>query len=98
MCEVHHGCDVSQRGACRVQVGVDVVGNLLWRPTPPEIVTNEVRHPDEGLLVARRPSEADTAQLSEVRVINGIGSRSRSARNQGSANHHGDGQSGQQAR
>jgi hypothetical protein len=43
---------------------VDVVGNLLWRPTPPEIVADEVRHPDDGLVVARRPSEAEGAQLS----------------------------------
>jgi hypothetical protein len=91
MCEVHHGSDVSQRSACRVQVGVDVVGYLLWRPTPPEIVADEVRHPDEGFVVARRPSEAHGAQLSEVRVISGIGSRNRSVGNQGSANNHGDG-------
>ena len=74
------------------------LGNLVVRPTPPEIVADEVRHPDEGLLVARRPSEAEALQLSEVPVINGIGSRNRSASNQGSANHHGDGQSGQPAR
>jgi hypothetical protein len=36
--------------------------------------------------------------LSEVCVIGGIGSRNRSASNQGSANHHGDGKSGQPAR
>src|SRR5262249_34362481 len=38
-----------------------------------------------------RPSEADGAQLSEVRVIIGIGSRNRGATNEGSASHHGDG-------
>jgi hypothetical protein len=32
----------------------NLVGNLLWRPTPPEIVADEVRHPDDGLLVALR--------------------------------------------
>ena len=91
MCDVHHGSDVSQRDACRVQIGVDVVGNLLWRPTPPEIVADEVCHPDEGLVVAWWPSNADAAQLSEVSVINGVGGRSRSVGNQGGANHHGDG-------
>jgi hypothetical protein len=47
--------------AVLVHVGVDVLGNVIWRPTPPEIVADEVRHPDEGLLVARRPSEAGGA-------------------------------------
>src|ERR1700733_2076662 len=98
MCEVHHGSDLSQRNAIRVQVGMYVLGNMVWRPTPPEIVADEVCHPDEGILVARRPSEAEAAQLSEVPVIGGIGTSTRSASNQGSADHHGDGQSGQPAR
>jgi len=98
VCEVHHGSDLSERNAVLVQVGVYVLGNMVWRPTPPEIVADEVRRPDEGLLVALRPSEAEAAQLSEVRVISGIGSSTRSASNQGGANHHGDGQSGQPAR
>jgi hypothetical protein len=70
---------------------VDVIGDLLWRPTPTEIVADEVRHPDEGLIVARRPSDADAAQLIEVCVIEGIGGRNRGVGNQGSANQHGDG-------
>ena len=63
-CDVHHRTDVAQRDAVRVQIGVDVVCDLLWRPTPPEIVADEVCHPDERLVVARRPSNADAAQLS----------------------------------
>ena len=62
-----------------------LLGNLVWRPTPAEIVADELRHPDDGLLAALRPSEAGGAQLSEVSVIGGIGSRNRSASNQGSA-------------
>ena len=57
---VHHGSDLSERNTILVQVGVYVLGNVVWRPTPPEIVADEVCHPDEGLLVARRPSEAGT--------------------------------------
>src|ERR1700757_177867 len=86
MCEADHGCDLAERNASRVQGGVDVLGNLVIRPTPPEVVADEVRHPDEGLVVIRWPSEAHGAQLSEVRVISGIGSRNRSVTNQGSAN------------
>jgi hypothetical protein len=93
VCEVHHGCALSERNVFWVQVGVDLLGNLVIRPTPPEIVADEVRHPDDALVVAGRPSEAKAAQLIEVRVINGIGSRNRSGSNQGSANHHGDGES-----
>jgi hypothetical protein len=89
---------LSERNAVLVQVGVYVLGNVVWRPTPPEIVADEVRRPDEGLLVARRPSEAGGAQLIEVRVISGTGSSTRSAGDQGSANQHGDAQSGQPAR
>ena len=44
MRDVDHRTDVSQRDAVRVQVGVDVVGDLLWGPTPPEIVADQVRH------------------------------------------------------
>src|SRR5580693_4516968 len=98
VCEVHHGSDLSDCNAVRVQVGVHVLGNMVWRPTPPDIVADEVCHPDEGLLVALRPSEAEAAQLSEVRVISGTGTSTRSSRNQGSAKKHGDGQSGQPAR
>jgi hypothetical protein len=61
VCEVHHGSDLSERNAVLVQVRVDLLGNVVWRPTPPEIVADEVRRPDEGLLVARRPSEAGAA-------------------------------------
>jgi hypothetical protein len=88
---------LSDLNAVRVQVAVYVLGNMVWRPTPPEIVADEVCHPDEGLLVALRPSEAEAAQLSEVRVISGIGTSTRSASNQGSAKRYGDGQSGQPA-
>ena len=48
MCEADHGCDLSEGNASRVQGGVDVLGNLVIRPTPPEVVADEVRHPDEG--------------------------------------------------
>jgi hypothetical protein len=91
VCEVHHGCDLSVVNASAVQVGVDVLGNMVWRPTPPEIVADELGHPDDGLLVALRPSEAEALELSEVAVIDGIGSRNRRASDQGSAGHNGDG-------
>jgi len=91
MGDVDHGSDVVHADVIRVQVGVDVVGNLLWRPTPPEVVADEQRRPDKRLLVARRPSQAGAAKLIEVCVTGGIGSRSRSASNQGSANHRGNG-------
>jgi hypothetical protein len=77
---------------------MDVLGNLVIRPTPPEIVADESPHPGEGGVVVRRPTEAGGAQLSEVCVISGIGGRNRSARNQGSASQNGDGQSDQPAR
>jgi hypothetical protein len=73
------------------QEGMDVVGNRVWRVTPPVVITDEVRHRDDGLVAVRGPSNAEGAQLSEVRVISGIGSRNPSVSNQGSANHHGDG-------
>jgi hypothetical protein len=47
MGDVHHGSDVVDPDVFRVQVGVDLVGDGLWRPTPPEIVADEVRHSDE---------------------------------------------------
>ena len=98
MCKAHHGCDLSERNASRVQLSVDVLGEPVWRKAPPEIVADELRHPDEGVVVVRRPSEAGGAQLSEVCVTRGIGSRNRSAGKQGSASRHGDGKSGQPAR
>jgi hypothetical protein len=49
VCRVNHGSDVPQRNAPRVQVGVDVVGNLLWRPVPSAVVADEVGLPDECL-------------------------------------------------
>ena len=98
MCEVHHGCGLSEMNASRVQYGVEVLGYLVWRPTPPEFVADDVRDPDHALVVFRRPSEAEGAQLSEVCVISWVGRRNRSVGNQGSANHHGDSQSGQPAR
>lgn len=97
MCEVHHGSDLSERNAILVQVGVYVLGNVVWRPTPPEIVADEPPHPDEGVVVIRRPGEPDGAQLSEVSVIKRTGDRTRHTSNQGGANHHGDDQSGEPA-
>jgi hypothetical protein len=85
MRDAHHGCDVPDPNVSRVQVGVDVLGNLLKRPTPPEVVADEAAHPGEGVVVVRRPSHADAAQLREVCIINGIGSRNRSARKQSNA-------------
>ena len=98
MCDADHGSDVSDRDAPRVQVGVDVPGNLVWRPAPAEIVADELRHPDHGGVVFGRPGEAGGAQLSKVCVIDGIGGRNRSAGEEGGTNHCGDGHSGQQAR
>ena len=95
---VDHGSDVQQRNAPRVQVRVNVIGDLLWRPTPREVVADEVRLPDECLFRLGRSREADGAQLCQVCVISGIGSRDRSATKQGGASHHGDGKSGQPAR
>ena len=95
VCRVNHGSDVPQRNAPRVQVGVDVVGNLLWRPIPSGVVADDVGLPDEGLFRLGGPSEADGAQFCEVCLVIGIGSsRNRSATKQGSASHHGDGKSG----
>jgi hypothetical protein len=91
VCDVDHRSDVSQRDAVRVQIGVDVVGDLLWRPTPAEIVADEVGHTDEGFVMSWRPGDSDAAQLSEVSVVNGVGSRGRGISYQGGANHHGDG-------
>jgi len=98
MRDAHHGCDLPECNFPRVQICVDVLGNLVVRPTPPEIVADEPTHPGEGGVVVRRPVEADGAQLSEVSIIGGIGSGNRGVTNQGSASHDGDGQSGQPAR
>jgi hypothetical protein len=95
--DVHHGSDVVHTDAIRVQGGVDAVGDMLWRPTPPEIVTDEVSRADERVLMAVGPREARATQLIEVSVIPGIGSRNRSAGNQGGAGDHRDGKSGQPA-
>ena len=43
MCEVDHRRDLSVVNASLVQFGVDVLGNPVWRPTPPEIVADEFR-------------------------------------------------------
>ena len=98
MREVDHGRDLSVVNTSLVQFGVDVLGNPVGRPTPPEIVADDPCHPDDGGFVAVRPREAHRAQLSKLAVINGIGSRNRSAGNQGSANHRGDGQCRQPTR
>jgi hypothetical protein len=73
---------------------VDVLGSRIWRVTPPFVVTDEVRHGDDGLIAVRRKIDTERAQLSEVRVIGGIGARNRTASNQRSASHHGNGKSG----
>ena len=98
MREIHHRRDVAERDVSGVQVGVNVRGDLVWRPTPPEVVTDELPHPDQRRLVALGPRETEAAQLSQVRVVNGIGGRDRDAGEQGSANRKGDGQFGQPAR
>jgi hypothetical protein len=76
---------------------VDLLGDLLIRPTPAEIVADQAAHPGKRGLMVRRPTEADGAQLGEVCVVGGIGGRDRSAGNQGSASHDRDGQDGQPA-
>src|ERR1700722_18292217 len=77
---VDHGSDIRQRHAPLVQVLVNFVGNLLRRPTPNEVVADEVRLADEGLLSLRRPGEADRAQLcAGCLVLRSGGSRYRSA-------------------
>lgn len=98
MRDTDHGSDISDRDAPRVQVGVDVPGNLVRRPAPAEVVADELRHSDHGGIVAGRPGEAGSAQLSKVCVINGVGGRNGSACNQGGTNHGSDGHSGQPAR
>ena len=97
MCDAHHRLDLANRHTPRVQSGVHLTGNLLIRPTPPEIVADEPSHPDQGGVVLRRPGEADTAQLREVCVIKRARSRTRSTGNQGSAGQQWDDQSGQPA-
>lgn len=94
VCRVNHGSDVSQRDAPLVQVVVNVVGDHLWLPTPTEVVADVVRLRDECLFRLGWPIETDGAQCVEVCVIlRGGCSRNRSATNQGSASHHGDGES-----
>ena len=97
MCQAHHRLNLSDRNASPIEGGVDLIGDLLIGPTPPEIVADEPPHPDEGVVVIRRPGEPDGAQLSEVSVIKRTGSRTRRTSNQGSARHHEDDQSGQPA-
>ena len=94
MCDADHGADVSDRNAPGVQVGVDVLGNLVWGPAPAEIVANELRHPDHGGVVSGRPGEAGGAQLSKVSVIDGIGGRNGCAAKDGGADHCGNDHSG----
>src|ERR1700722_2835284 len=98
MCEGHHRMDVPEPNVSRVQSGVDVLGNLVIRPTHHEVVADEAPRRGEGYVVVGRLTEAGGAQLSEVRVVGGIGSRNRSVSNQGSVGHKWDGQSGQPAR
>jgi hypothetical protein len=69
ICCVDHGPDVCQRDAPLVHVIVDVIGNLLWLPSPTEVVADHVCFTDECLMGVRRPREADRVQLSEVCVI-----------------------------
>jgi hypothetical protein len=98
MRDTDHGCDISDGNAPRIQVGVDILGNLVWRPAPAEVVADELRHPDQGGFVSGRPGQAGGAQLSEVRVADRIGSRNRSASDEGGTNQCRDGQSRQPAR
>src|SRR5271166_1806748 len=93
-CEADHGCDVAEINASRAQGGVDVLGNRFWRPMIPAIGADVARHQENVAVVPRRPSEAEAAQLSEVRVISGVGSRNRGVSNQDSAQYHGGGNSG----
>src|SRR6516162_4281081 len=51
MCEGHHGMDVSERNVSRVQRGVDVLGNLLVRPTPHDVIADEAPRRGEGGVV-----------------------------------------------
>ena len=57
-CEAHHGCDLSERNAFRVQGGVDVPGNRVWRPMIQAVDADCVRNPDDVGVVPRWPSEA----------------------------------------
>ena len=94
VCRVNQRSNVSQRDAPLVQVVVNVVGDHLWLPTPTEVVADVVRLRDECLFRLWWPIETDGAQCVEVCVIlRGGCSRNRSATNQGSAGHHGDGES-----
>jgi hypothetical protein len=77
---------------------VDVLGNDIWRPTIHAIGADVVRHPDDVAVVPRRPTEAEGVHFCYECVISGVGSRNRSVSNQDSANHRGDGKSGQPAR
>ena len=97
-CEAHHGCDVPERNASPAQGGVDVLSNRVWRITIPAIVADLVRHVDDVGVLRRRPSEAEGVHSCDECVIMGVGSRNRSASNQGSASHHGDAKSGQPTR
>ena len=95
---VDHRSDVSERDAPLVEVVVNVVGDHLPRPTPTQVVADQMRLTNECFFGVGRPREADCAQLCEVRVVLGSGgSRNRGAANQGSAGHHGDGKSGRPA-
>src|ERR1700742_423730 len=57
MRDIDHGSDIVHMDVVRVHVGVDAGGNMLWRPIKFEIVADEVRHPDERIVVAGRPRE-----------------------------------------
>src|SRR6202012_6155664 len=75
--DVHHGSDVVHMDVVRVQIGMNVIGNLFRRPTPPVIVTDDQSLPDERLIVPRRPRQAGAAQLIEVVVSYGSALRRR---------------------
>jgi len=79
----------------RAQGGVNVCGNRVRRFSSHAICADLVAHGDDVGVVSRRPSKAERVHFAEECVIGGIRDRNRSARNQGSANHHGDRQSGQ---
>jgi hypothetical protein len=66
---------VSERKTLSAHDGVDVVGNLVWRPSSQAIDADVVSQRDDGWRVVRRPREADGGQFGHENVVIGIGSR-----------------------
>ena len=98
MCGVDQASDVEQRHALGVQAGMQVVGDLLRRPTPSEVVTHVVRLGDERLFRLGRPGETDGALLREVRIVLGARGRDAGAARKCKGNHDGDGDSDRPSR